>query len=384
MILEIFQYGLALGSLIWLGNLFAPWFAWSTRESLNALDSEPLNEEHQADLTVLIPARDEEEVIEETLQGVMTQGSQLPILLVDDHSSDQTQTRARNVAGPQIQIIEAPPLPAGWSGKLGALEYGRKQVESKYLLVIDADIRLKPGILKSLFEKMEKENLDFVSLMAELSFRNFWEKLLMPAYVYFFKLLYPFRLANSKYKAFSSAAGGCILMRREALEKIGGYERIREALIDDCNLAKAFKQDGFRTWVGLTRSVTSHREYSGLNQIWNLVARSAFTYLRYSKSLLMVCSIAMIAAFWILPLGLIVFPADSLWFGVSALGLLCMFVAYAPLVLYYRLNPIWILSLPLSGSLYFAMTWSSAIRYWGGKRSQWKGRIYTKDLSSKT
>jgi hopene-associated glycosyltransferase HpnB len=283
-----------------------------------------------------------------------------------------------------LQIISGSSLPNGWAGKLWALEQGRKLVETDLILLMDADIQLKPGILKTLVRHLKQNQLSFVSLMAELRMQSFWEKLLIPAYIYFFKLLYPFRIGNSpRFRHFAVAAGGCILMKREALEKIGGFGALKEALIDDCTLAKTIKRAGFDTWVGTTHSVTSHRAYDSLQEIWNLVARFAFTYLRYNTALLILCTTLMLSAYWAAPFALLFLEMSDGMKYFLATGYALLFVCYWPSARFYRLNPIWVLLHPLAGSLYMAMTWSSAIRYWRGQRSEWKGRTYDQNLSVK-
>jgi hopene-associated glycosyltransferase HpnB len=203
---------------------------------------------------------------------------------------------------------------------------------------------------------------------------SFWEKLLNPAFIYFFKMLYPFGLANSANPRFASAAGGCILLETRLFAAIGGLSAIRGALIDDCTLASKVKRAGYRTWIGLSRSVNSVRPYAGLKEIWNMVARSAFTQLRYSLLILLLTSFFLLLLFWAPVLGLF-----SPHLGVRLLSLVAwsgMSVAYLPTLRFYGLHPAWALLMPLTGGLYLGMTWDSALRYWRGERSRWKGRIY--------
>lgn len=363
----------SLGALCWIGLALTPWRPWSTSERLNTeASAATLSLE---DVSVLIPARNEELVIESTLKSLKTQGENLKVVLVDDQSEDRTAELARQTFSENLEIVQGSPLPDGWAGKLWALEQGRKKVSSDYILLMDADIQLRPGMLKTLKQKA-LEGYDFVSLMAFLNMRGFWEKLLIPAYIYFFKILYPFKLANSKSKRFASAAGGCIFLKREALEKIGGFGAIQNALIDDCSLALKIKQAGYRTWTGLTHSVVSHRAYSTLKEIWDLVARFAFTYLRYSYLKLIGCALIMVAMFIVLPICLVF--ANDPWIKLVILaGNLAMIGTYLPTVLYYRLNPVYALLMPLVGGMYLAMTLSSALRFSKGERSQWKGRKYS-------
>lgn len=370
----------ALGSGIWWLILLQPWASWRYREFLNSRTEDQFQD--LSKVTVLIPARNEEEEIGVTLLALKDQGPSFKVVLVNDQSTDRTENEARK-AFPEIQIIEGAALPAGWAGKLWALEQGRKHIQSDYILLMDADIQLKPGILKSLIFKLEKEKLDFVSLMAALRMDNFWEKLLVPAYIYFFKLLYPFALGNSpQLKFFAVAAGGCILLRREALEKLGGFGILKDALIDDCTLAKKFKRAGYRTWMGTTRSVTSHRAYQSLNEIWNLVARFAFTYLKYRWSLLLICTALMFSAYWAIPIAWFTLDLTvaQKWLFGSSYAL--VFALYLPTTRFYSLSPSWVLLQPVAGTLYLAMTWSSALRYLKGRRSEWKGRTYDHQLTA--
>ncbi len=223
---------------------------------------------------------------------------------------------------------------------------------------------------------MQTESYDLVSIMAHLRMRTFWENLLVPAFIYFFKLLYPFAIGNSKKNKFGVAAGGCILLRRDALEKIGGFGALRGALIDDCTLARKFKESGFSTWIGLSHDVVCYRGYSNLGSIWNMVARSAFTQLHYSTATLLGCTVLMLSMFLATPLGVL---SHSPYLRTAALvGCGAMILTFLPTLIYYRRSPLLALALPVSGLLYLAMTWTSAFRYWRGKRAEWKDRIYEK------
>jgi hopene-associated glycosyltransferase HpnB len=368
------DYLALISALIWIVTLLLPWRPWSVREQLDgrAGGSEP----DLGDVTVLIPARNEAETIGRTLAGVVAQGSGLTIVLVDDQSTDATGEEARKAAGERVRIVSGEPLPSGWSGKLWALEQGRRHITTPLTLLIDADIELKPGILVALRDLMKQSGRQFVSLMAELRMQSFWERLLMPAFVYFFKLLYPFGLSNSRWPFVAAAAGGCILVETRVLEEIGGFKALRGELIDDCALARRVKSGGCGTWIGLTHSVRSIRSYNDLGSIADMVARTAFTQLRYSVFLLMVCTAALLLAFWA-PVFVFVF-GDILNKFLSIIAFLAMILCYAPTLRYYSISLWWALTLPATGAIYLGMTWMSAIRYWRGKRSQWKGRVYSK------
>ena len=366
------EFLVVVGSLGWVALLLTPWRPWCTSERLEP-DGDPVEEDFR-DITVLIPARNEAIVIERTLSALRSQGNGFLTVLIDDQSSDGTAARARASLASGLTILEGSPLPAGWTGKLWALEQGWRHVESKLVLLLDADIELEPGMLAALRQKIEE--LDLVSVMAELRMRNFWERLFVPAFVYFFKLIYPFRLGNDPRSRVGVAAGGCILLRCSALRKIGGFETLRMAIIDDCSLARKIKETGGRTWTGLSRSVRSHRTYERLSDFWDMVARTAFTQLGYSVWLLLGTTFLMLISFWIPLIGLLVLPAS--FKGIAAMGIVAMIVSYLPTLGYYGRSVFWALALPLTSSFYLLMTWSSAFRFWQGKRSEWKGRIYTR------
>jgi hopene-associated glycosyltransferase HpnB len=363
------------GALIWLAILALPWRPWRVRERLEVND--PVRDADLGDITVLIPARNEAALVAHMLEALLDQGRGLKIVLVDDQSHDATAQIARRVAGSALHVVKGRPLPAGWTGKLWALEQGRAYLDRPLTLLVDADIELRPGILVALRNKLRQKNLQLVSLMAELRMVAFWEKLLMPAFVYFFRLLYPFALANDpRHRRIAAAAGGCILLRTGVIEAMGGFKAIRGALIDDCELARCVKGLGGSTWVGLTRGVRSLRRYDHLGIIWNMVARSAFTQLRYSSTRLFACTVVFALAFW-LPVASLGF-ADRLAVTVGAVALTAMAISYVPTLRYYQRSGVWVLALPLIATLYLCMTWSSALRYWRGQRSRWRDRVYTK------
>ncbi|MFQ6022440.1 MAG: glycosyltransferase [Acidiferrobacterales bacterium] len=366
-------------ALVWLGILVLPYAPWRVREVLDA-EAEPAAPD-LSDVTALIPARNEAETIGQTLNALAAQGQGLTMVVVDDQSGDRTVEIARNTTAHGLRVVPGRPLPAGWSGKLWALEQGRPYLSSRLTLLMDADIELQPGALAALRAKLERDRLHFLSLMASLRMQTFWERLLMPAFIYFFKLVYPFRLANDPgCRKIAAAAGGCILLETRLIDEIGGFQALRGALIDDCELARRVKALGYRTWVGLTHSVRSLRCYDELAAIWNMVARSAFTQLRYSTLLLLACTGIFMIAFW-LPIVGCVFP-NTLARWIAVMTLVAMMLSYLPTLRFYGLSGGWAVALPLIGTLYLAMTWTSAVRYWRGKRSRWKGRVYSRTLDS--
>jgi hopene-associated glycosyltransferase HpnB len=359
----------SLPALMWVGLLLVPWRPWSTRERIEAdphAGSVDLSE-----ITVLIPARNEADVIGLTLAGLQSQGSGLQVVVVDDQSNDQTADIAASF--PNTQVISGQPLPQGWAGKLWALEQGKAHVRTPITLLLDADIQLQPGLLAALLAHKRRENRQFVSLMADLRRTSFWDRLLLPAFVYYFKLLYPFALSNSGFKHVAAAAGGCILVDTEALQRAGAFASLRDALIDDCTLARQVKNAGYRIWLGLSRGVVSLRPYGSLRSIHDMVARSAFTQLGYSSLLLLVVT-ALFALSYGVPFLLL---ASAQTWRLGLLALVAMMLSYLPMLRYYHMRLAWALLLPLSAVLYLGMTWSSAIRYWRGVRSRWKDRTYS-------
>jgi len=361
-------------ALIWFGILLLPWRPWNTREVLNA--SSPPSEEDLSDITALIPARNEAEFIIASLLGLGAQGNHLAIVLVDDQSTDGTAQAALRTAKRNLRIIEGKPLPPGWTGKLWALEQGISHVHTPLTLLMDADIELKPGILAALRKKMIENGLQFISLMAALRMVSFWERLFLPAFIYFFKLLYPFHLSNSSNPRVAAAAGGCILLQTNVLKAVGGFRALRGAMIDDCALARRVKSLGFRTWIGLTHSARSLRPYNDLGTIWNMVARSAFSQLRYSSLLLLFCTVLMITAFWLPVMGLF-FPETAARV-IAAASLGAMMLSYLPTLTFYGLPRVFAVAMPFIGTFYLAMTWTSAFRFWLGKGAEWKDRSYGK------
>lgn len=358
---------------IWLIIAILPWRPWSTRE---ALDASPDKLVDLSNLTILIPARNEAEVIQKTLSGLLKQTQNTPIVVVDDQSTDDTVQLISDLQNDSIQIISGQTTPAGWSGKLYALEQGRQHVKTDYLLLLDADILLNPGTITSLLKKMQDDDLSLLSLMAQLKMHSLWEKLLMPGFIYFFKLLYPFHLSNKPGSRIAAAAGGCILLKTSVLDQLGGFSVIKDALIDDCSLAKAVKKQGYTIWTGLTHSAISLRSYNTLSSIWLMVSRTAFTQLHYSFGLLFLCMVLMLLSYVIPVVGLVYFKGLAQL--ISLFALLLMLILYLPTLKFYNIQPLWCLTLPFAACLYMIMTCDSALKYWVGEGAEWKGRQYPK------
>lgn len=341
----------------------------------------PEGTQQTASVCVVIPARNEADLLPTTLRSLLTQSysGSLHIILVDDHSTDSTAEVAQETAATlgkseQLQILSAQPLPAGWTGKLWALEQGIQkgmEREPDYFLLTDADIEHDADNLRDLISHAIDHDRELVSLMVRLRCVSFWEQLLIPAFVFFFAKLYPFRWANDPNQSIAAAAGGCSLIEREALNRIGGVAAIRQALIDDCALADAIKSTGSRRiWLGLTPTTISLRPYDSLDSIWNMVSRTAYTQLNYSPLLLVGAVVGMFAVY--------LFPVIGMLTGsmISLLTYLLMSLAYFPIVQFYRCSFWYAFCLPAIALLYLLMTIDSAIKHWQGQGGAWKGRTY--------
>lgn len=369
-------YGAVFGTICWCSLLLLPWRPYRTSEQIDANSNASSNANHSDTrldhITVLIPARNEAPYIQQTINCVKEQGAGIRVVVIDDQSSDDTAEQARLLGA---QVISGVTPPTGWSGKLWALEQGLQVVQTPYTLLLDADIELSPGMVATLYQKARQENLALVSLMAQPPMTNFIERLLMPAFIFFFKLLYPFGLANKPNSKVAAAAGGCILVETQALRSINAFSSLHDALIDDCTLAAHIKKTGLRTWLGLSHDARSQRGYQHLEPIWQMVARTAYTQLKYSALLLFACTLIMVAMFWLAPLLFLLQPTEAT-FTLGAMVWFCMIFAYTPTLIYYDRSPMWVFALPVIGTLYLAMTWTSAFRYWRGERASWKNRQY--------
>lgn len=391
----MYELGLAtLSLLIWIYLLGLRGQFWRTdqqlqEDSMNGHDSRAEIADFASSVCVVIPARDEADLISVTVRSLLTQrypGS-LNVFLVDDHSTDGTAEAARATAKAlgkldQLHVIAAAPLPSGWTGKLWALEQGIEQamtLKPDYILLTDADIEHDPTNVSKLVAKAVNDDRELVSLMVRLRCESFWEKLLIPAFVFFFAKLYPFRWSNDPNSAIAAAAGGCSLIRREALVRIGGVEAIRHALIDDCALAHEIKFSGSRRiWLGLTSATKSLRPYDSLNTIWNMVVRTAYTQLNYSP-LLLFGAVSGMTLVYLVPIISIIVGAIVSNMTLVLVGMLTyalMTVSYLPIIRFYGCPIGFGFCLPAIAGLYTLMTIDSAVKHWQGNGGAWKGRVY--------
>lgn len=330
---------------------------------------------------MVIPARNEAEFIGRSVTSLLQQSriDALQILVVDDNSSDGTAEAVRRAATPsthagRVSVIGGRPLPPGWSGKLWAVQQGIEQaaqLNPDFLLLTDADIEHAPDNLARLVT-IANQGYDLVSFMVKLHCRSLPEKLLIPAFVFFFFLLYPPRWIRDPRRKTAGAAGGCMLIRPAALDRAGGIAAIRHEIIDDCALARAVKRTGGRVWLGLTPDTCSLRPYNSFTEVERMIARNAFNQLRHSTWLLLATVVAMLLIF-LAPLLLLV-TGSPLLATIGGIIFLVLSATYLPMIRFYRLNPLWALTLPLSAAFYVAATIHSAFMYWSGRGGEWKGR----------
>lgn len=338
-------------------------------------------------VTAIIPARNEAATIGACVESLLAQQyeGELSVIVADDHSEDGTARAARAIRaqpGRTLSVVAAGPLPAGWTGKLWALNEAVRSVAGvrpEYFWFTDADVTHAPDTLARLVARAESGGLDLASLMVLLRSDSFAERLLIPAFLYFFLALYPPRwTADSRHRT-AGAAGGCVLLRAAALRRIGGLEAIRQEVIDDCALARAIKRSGGRIWMGVTLRSASLRGYGGFAELRDMVARTAFTQLNYSALALAGTIAAMLVTF-VAPLA-VLFSRRALPALFGAVALLLMFASYLPVLRYFKFSPARAVLLPPAAMWYSFATCVSAMRYWRGRGGQWKGRVQARPRS---
>ncbi|MET7941403.1 glycosyltransferase [Streptomyces sp. NPDC005302] len=378
---------IAFGSLAaWLWLLLCQGFFWRTDVRLPARE-EPAEWPF---VCVVVPARDEASVLPESLPSLLAQDypGRAEVFLVDDGSSDGTGELARELArrhgGLPLTVGSPGEPPAGWTGKLWAVRHGIGLARARgpeYLLLTDADIAHEPGSLRELVAAARTGGLDLVSLMARLRVESVWERLVVPAFVYFFAQLYPFRRIAVDGSRTAAAAGGCVLLRADAAERARIPDAIRHAVIDDVALAKAVKRGGGRIWLGLADRVDSVRPYPRLRDLWRMVSRSAYAQLRHSPPLLAGTVAGLALVYLVPPVALLAgLATGAAWAAAAAGGLAWVLMAatYLPMLRYYG-QPRWLAPLlPVTAFLYLLMTVDSAVQHYRGRGAAWKGRTYAR------
>jgi hopene-associated glycosyltransferase HpnB len=325
------------------------------------------------DVDIIVPARDESATIGAAIASLLAQdyGGRFAVILVDDDSSDGTAAAAGSA--PALRIIRGAPKPDGWSGKLWALHQGVMAGSAPLLLFTDADITHDPRHLASLMARLERRQVGMASEMVRLHCSSFAERALIPAFVYFFQMLYPFAKVNDPRSAVAAAAGGTVLIRRETLERSGGIAAIRAALIDDVTLAASVKRVA-PIDLSHSRLAASIRPYPQVINVWRMITRTAFTQLRYSP-LLLALTVAGLALIWLVPVWAILF--DRGWRCALGCGAFSLAAAsFLPTLHRYERSPAWALALPLIASFYLCATIVSALNHWFGSGALWKNRTY--------
>ncbi|MFE4664431.1 glycosyltransferase [Streptomyces sp. NPDC056716] len=377
---------IATGSLAaWLWLLLCQGFFWRTDIRLPGR-REPRSWPY---VCVVVPARDEAEVLPLSLPSLLAQEypGRAEVILVDDGSSDGTGDLARELAGRHGGLaltVDSPgEPPAGWTGKLWAVRHGMGLARARgpeFLLLTDADIAHEPDSLRELVAAAHGGGFDLVSQMARLRVASGWERLVVPAFVYFFAQLYPFRRIGRRGSRTAAAAGGCVLLRAEAAERARVPDTIRHAVIDDVALARAVKGGGGHIWLGLADRVHSIRPYPRLHDLWRMVSRSAYAQLRHQPALL-AGTVAGLALVYLVPPVALLAGAATGSAATALLGAaawLVMTGTYVPMLRYYR-QPLWLAPLlPFTAFLYLLMTVDSAVQHYRGRGAAWKGRTYAR------
>ena len=359
----------ALSLAIWLGLCLTGFWLCSEREDRVGC-TEPAQ---WPDVVAVVPARNEADVIARSLGSVAAQDypGNFRVVLVDDNSDDLTGDIARKLGSNRLEVLEGKPLAPGWTGKLWAVSQGIAAAgQPQFLWLTDADIEHAPDTLRRLVTIALGRERKLVSFMAQLHCRTWPERMLVPAFVYYFMMLYPFNRVN-RPGWFAAAAGGCVLVEREALEAAGGIAAIRRSLIDDCALGALIKRQG-PIWLGLTHRSRSIRPYTRTGEVGAMIARSAYAQLRYSP-LIFAATILGLLLMFVVPLGMAIVGAGLARIaGLAALALMAAMVQ--PMLRFYRLSPLWGLAQPLIGGFYTLCVVWSGWQHWRGRGGMWKGR----------
>lgn len=365
----------ALSLATWLALLLGHHGFWLASErDTKDISTEPAK---WPEVAAVVPARDEAEVIERSVRSLAAQdyAGSFRIIIVDDSSSDGTGRLVRSLSLPRVQLEAGSPIAPGWTGKLWALSQGIEIAGSspRYLWLTDADIEHAPDTLRMLVSSAEAGGLSLASLMAKLRCESAAERMLIPAFVFFFQMLYPFAKVNGP-TGLGGAAGGCMLVRRRSLEAAGGIETIRNALIDDCALGALLKREG-RIWLGLTDRSRSIRRYDSFRAVAAMISRSAYAQLGFSPFLLVATIVGLGLVYAAPPLLTLFGNGFSRLAGASAWIL--MAIAFQPMLAFYRRSPMWGLALPAIAAFYAGCTLLSAWQHVRGRGGTWKGRVQT-------
>lgn len=378
--LEVLQVSVVVSAVLgWLYLLLGRGMYWRADQRL-PVTTRPkrLQLADRPSVVAIVPARNEAFMIRETLPSLLRQryDGDFRVVLVDDESDDNTAEVAGSIGSDRLTVVRGRPTPKGWAGKVWGLAQGLEQAgNATYVLLTDADIAHSSDSVATLVRAAESDQRDLVSLMALLRTKTVWERALIPAFVYFFALLYPFRLVNQTGNRTAAAAGGCVLVRKRALDE-AGIETIRDALIDDVALGALIKRNGSgRIWLGLSTSVVSLRPYPRLRDLWNMITRSAFTQLRYSWTLLAGTVGGLFLLFAVPPLAVVLGIGTDYRLAVpGAVAWLLLSLTFVPTLRLYELSPLRAVALPAIGLMYAGMTLDSARRHLGGRGGIWKGR----------
>ncbi|WP_025841612.1 glycosyltransferase [Asaia platycodi] len=368
----------------WGKLLFAHGRFWRTGTRLTPVNA--VSASVWPDVAVVVPARDEAESIQPCLATLLQQDykGRLSVIVIDDGSTDGTGDLARQVPDPhgRLTVVTGRERPEGWSGKLWAVHQGEMVAREKvsadgFILLTDADILHSALHLETLVEKAQRDGLDMVSEMVVLNCESAAERLLVPAFVYFFAMLYPFEKVNDPTSEVAGAAGGTILVRRAMLERIGGVETVRGALIDDCSLASDIKRAGGKLYLGHSTLAWSIRPYRGAGDIWRMIARTAYVQLRYSPIILL-CTVIGMGLVWLAPVYFALFGRGRVRIMGGA-SLFLAVISFLPTLSRFRLSPLRALALPVVAAFYMAATVGSAVDHHRGRGVQWKSRFYTEE-----
>ncbi len=377
-----------MGSILvsaWIVLVFFRYGFWRMDVRLPAASMIPIRGGRWPKVVVLVPARNEEKTLKIALSALLAQDypGEFHVIVINDNSSDATGKIAREVAdnaNGRLTAIDAPPRPAGWMGKMAALQAGYEHIQknddlakARYVWLTDADIRHDADVLRRLVHVAEGERRHLVSALVRLHCESLWERLIIPPFVYFFFMLYPPRAVMRPDRHAAGAAGGCLLLRRTVLDDIGGFTAVCDAVIDDCAIARKVKDRGYRLWLGLSDASISLREYPLLADLWHMIARSAYAQLSYSP-LQLVLSLAGLFFVFVLPAlyaaGFVFGDAAAHFPGLVAFGL--MTASMLPVTRHFGLSRLWSLTLPFAAILYALITLASALDHHRGKGISWR------------